>query len=47
MRNIFDGSFTEEGMVSINAIFEGGFKFSTSEARNITVLLKYVEMIID
>ena len=33
VRNIFQGSFTEEGMVSGKAIFEGGFKFSTSVAR--------------
>ena len=34
MRNIFEGSFTEERPVSGNTIFEGGFKFSASEARN-------------
>ena len=26
------GAFTEEGMVEIKAIFEGGFKFAYSEA---------------
>ena len=26
--NILEGSFNEEGMVSVKAIFEGGFKFS-------------------
>ena len=34
VRNIFEGSFTEEVMGSVNAIFEGGFKFVASEARN-------------
>ena len=32
--NIFKYLCTEEGTVSGKAIFEGGFKFSTSEARN-------------
>ena len=32
-RNIFKGSFTEKGTVSVKAIFEGGLKFSESEAR--------------
>ena len=34
MRNILEGSFTEEGTGAGNAIFEGGFKFSASETRN-------------
>ena len=34
VRNMFEGSFTEEGMGEGNAIFEGGFKFAASEARN-------------
>ena len=33
MRNIFEYSFTEEGMGSVKDIFEGGFKFAASEAR--------------
>ena len=33
MRNIFEGSFNEEGTRSGKAIFEGGFKFEASEAR--------------
>ena len=33
VRNIFEGSFTEEVTVEGNAIFEEGFKFSASEAR--------------
>ena len=32
--NIFEGSFTEGVTGAVNAIFEGGFKFSASEARN-------------
>ena len=39
VRNIFEGSFTEEGTGAVKAIFEGGFKFSaseTSEKFNIT-----------
>ena len=32
-RNILEDSCTEEGMGSVKAIFEGGFKFSASEAR--------------
>ena len=32
--NIFEDSCTEEGTVSGKAIFEGGFKFVDSEARN-------------
>ena len=35
VRNIFEGSFTEEGAGSGNAIFEGGFKFAASEARKV------------
>ena len=31
--NILEDSCTEEGMGSGKAIFEGGFKFSASEAR--------------
>ena len=33
VRNIFEGSFTEEGMGAGEAIFEGGFKYAASEAR--------------
>ena len=33
VRNMFEGSFTEEGTGSVKAIFEGGFKFAASEAR--------------
>ena len=33
VRNIFEYSFTEEGMGTGKAIFEGGFKFASSEAR--------------
>ena len=33
MRNIFEGSFTEEGTGAGKDIFEGGFKFAASEAR--------------
>ena len=33
MRNIFEGSFTEEGVGAVKAIFEVGFKFAASEAR--------------
>ena len=33
MRNIFEGSFTEEGTVSGKAIFEGVFKDAASDAR--------------
>ena len=33
VRNVFEGSFTEEGTGSGKAIFEGGFKFSASGAR--------------
>ena len=33
VRNIFEGSFAEELMVAVNDIFEGGFKFPSSEAR--------------
>ena len=33
VRTIFKGSLTEEGTISGNAIFEGGFKFSASETR--------------
>ena len=32
MRNIFEGSCTEEGTVSGKAIFEGGLKFAALEA---------------
>ena len=28
VRNIFEGSFTEEGTGEVKYIFEGGFKFS-------------------
>ena len=34
MRNIFEGSFTEEGTVSGKYIFEGWSKFEASEANN-------------
>ena len=34
MRNIFEDSFTEEVTGAGKAIFEGGFKFVASEARN-------------
>ena len=34
VRNIFEGSFTKYGTGSVNAIFEGGFNFTASEARN-------------
>ena len=33
MRNIFEDSCTEELMVEEKAIFEGGLKFASSEAR--------------
>ena len=33
MRNILEGSFTEEGTGSGNDIFQEGFKFSASESR--------------
>ena len=33
MRNILEGSFTEEGTGAGKAIFEGGFKFSASGER--------------
>ena len=33
VRNVFEGSFTEEGKEAGNDIFEGGFRFSASEAR--------------
>ena len=33
VRNIFEGLFTEEGTGLGKAIFDGGFKFSASEAR--------------
>ena len=33
VRNIFEGSFTEEGTGAGKDIFEGGFKFAASEAR--------------
>ena len=33
VRNIFEGSFTEEGTGAGKAIFEGGLKFADSEAR--------------
>ena len=33
VRNIFEDSFTEKGTLAGKAIFEGGFKFETSEAR--------------
>ena len=33
MRNIFEGSFTEEGTGAGTDIFEGGFKSSASEER--------------
>ena len=33
VRNIFEDSFTEEVMVTIKAVFEGGFTFVASEAR--------------
>ena len=34
MRNIFEDSFTEEVTEAGKAIFEGGFKFVASKARN-------------
>ena len=34
MSNIFEGSFNEEETGAGKDIFEGGFKFSASEARN-------------
>ena len=34
VRNILEGSFTEELTVSGKAVFEGGFKFPASKARN-------------
>ena len=34
LRNMFQGSLTEEGKVSGKSIFEGGFKFTASESRN-------------
>ena len=34
MKNILEYSCTEEGMVSGKYIFEGSFKFESSEARN-------------
>ena len=34
VRNVFEGSFTEEGMGAVKAIFEGGFKFAASAVRN-------------
>ena len=34
VRNIFEDSCTAEGMGSGKAIFNGGFKFAASEARN-------------
>ena len=33
MRNMFEGSFTEEGTGEGNDTFEGGFKFAASEAK--------------
>ena len=33
VRNIFEGSFTEEITLAGKAIFEGGFKFAHLEAR--------------
>ena len=33
VRNIFEGSFTEERIGQVNYIFEGGFKFEASETR--------------
>ena len=33
MINTFEGSFTEELMVAVKSIFERGFKFAASEAR--------------
>ena len=33
MRNVFEGSFTEEGTGAGTAIFEGLFKYASSEAR--------------
>ena len=32
--NIIEDSCTEEGMVAVHYIFEGGFKFAASEARH-------------
>ena len=34
VRNISEGSFTEEGTVPGKDIFEGGFNFAVSEVRN-------------
>ena len=33
VRNIFEGSLTEEGTRAVKDIFEVGFKFAASEAR--------------
>ena len=33
MRNVFEVSFTQEGTGTGKSVFEGGFKFSASEAR--------------
>ena len=33
MRNMFEGSFDEEGMGTGKSIFEGGSKFAASKAR--------------
>ena len=35
VRNVFEGSFTEGVTVSGKNIFEGGFKFASSDARDI------------
>ena len=33
LKNIFEGSFTEDAMGALKDIFEGRFKFADSEAR--------------
>ena len=33
VRNVFEGSFTEDGTGSGKSFFEGGFKFAASESR--------------
>ena len=33
MRNIVEGSFTEEGTVAVKDVFEGEFNYAVSEAK--------------
>ena len=33
MRTVFEGSFTEDGNLSVKAIFGGGLNFTSSETR--------------